>query len=77
MKDILVEQNKNNQIIGIKGTKGNKECEFFAPLTIGAGGVNCPVSKTIITDIYNEPFIEKTHWSSAFRQYWKNVKSTS
>ncbi len=75
VKDILVEQNKNNQIIGIKGTKGNKECEFFAPLTIGAGGVNCPVSKTIITDIYKEPFIEKKHWSSAFRQYWKNIKN--
>ena len=35
------------------------EREFLAPLTIGAGGVNCPISKAIITDIYKESFIEK------------------
>lgn len=73
VKNILVDKKENNRIIGIKGTKENSEYEFLAPLTIGAGGVNCPISKAIITDIYKESFIEKKHWSSAFRQYWKNV----
>ena len=75
VKDILVNEKENNRIIGVKGIDGNEECEFLAPLTIGAGGVNCPISKSIITDIYKEQFIEKKHWSSAFRQYWENVEN--
>jgi len=77
VNNLLIDKDKNNRIIGVSGTNGNKDYEFFAPITIGAGGVNCPVSKIIITDIYKENFMEKEHWSSAFRQYWKRIKGVN
>ena len=77
VNNLLIDKDKNDRIIGVRGTKRNKDYEFFASLTIGAGGVNCPVSKTIITDIYKENFIDKEHWSSAFRQYWKGIKGVN
>ena len=45
-------------ILGVKGKIGSARSEepelaFSAPLTIGAGGYNCPVSRTI-TEVYEE-----------------------
>ena len=73
VNSLLINDKNNNQIIGVKGKNGTGEKKFYAPITIGAGGVNCPVAKTIITEINDEEFIEKEHWSSSFREYWKNV----
>lgn len=77
VNSLLINDNNNNQIIGVKGKNGTGEKKFYAPITIGAGGVNCPVAKTIITEINDEEFIEKEHWSSSFREYWKNVENVN
>ena len=74
--DIKVEDDSGNKkIIGISGK--NKESEIFnftAPLTIGAGGYNCPVAKTITETVYNEPMRDISHYCGAYREYWNNVK---
>ena len=77
VNSLLINDKNNNQIIGVKGKNGTDEKKFYAPITIGAGGVNCPVAKTIITEINDEEFIEKEHWSSSFREYWKNVENVN
>tara|TARA_E500000081_G_scaffold141177_1_gene158892 strand:- start:7 stop:1332 length:1326 start_codon:yes stop_codon:yes gene_type:complete len=77
VNSLLIDDKDNERIIGIKGKNEIGEKEFYAPITIGAGGVNCPVAKTIITEINDEEFIEKEHWSSSFRQYWKNVENVN
>ena len=77
VNSLLINDKNNNQIIGVKGKNGTEEKKFYAPITIGAGGVNCPVAKTIITEINDEEFIEKEHWSSSFREYWKNVENVN
>ena len=77
VNSFLIDDKDNERIIGIKGKNEIGEKEFYAPITIGAGGVNCPVAKTIITEINDEEFIEKEHWSSSFRQYWKNVENVN
>ena len=77
VNSLLINDKNNNQIIGVKGKNGAGEKKFYAPITIGAGGVNCPVAKTIITEINDEEFIEKEHWSSSFREYWKNVENVN
>lgn len=77
VNSLLINDKNNNQIIGVKGKNGTGEKKFYAPITIGAGGVNCPVAKTIITEINDEEFIEKEHWSSSFREYWKNVENVN
>ena len=77
VNSLLINDKNNNQIIGVKGKNGTGEKKFYAPITIGAGGVNCPVAKTIITEINDEEFIEKEHWSSSFREYWKNVEDVN
>jgi len=77
VSSLLIDDKDNERIIGIKGKNEIEEKEFYAPITIGAGGVNCPVAKTIISEINDEEFIEKEHWSSSFRQYWKNVENVN
>ncbi len=77
VNSLLIDDKDNERIIGIKGKNEIGEKKFYAPITIGAGGVNCPVAKTIITEINDEEFIEKEHWSSSFRQYWKNVENVN
>ena len=77
VNSLLIDDKDNERIIGIKGKNEIGEKEFYAPITIGAGGVNCPVAKTIIAEINDEEFIEKEHWSSSFRQYWKNVENVN
>ena len=74
---LLIDEKDDERIIGVKGKCETVEKEFLATLTIGAGGVNCPVAKTLLTEINHDDFIEKEHWSTAFRQYWKNVKNVN
>ena len=64
------------KIIGILGKKDGKKYEFYAPLTIGAGGVYCPVADSLVKRTYDEELVdkEKKHYSAAFRQYWKGVE---
>ena len=45
---------------------------FKAPLTIGAAGYNCPVSKKITQSIFNEPFRDDEH-CGGYREYWTGV----
>ena len=44
-------------------------------LTIGAGGVYCPVADSLNRETYDQDLVdkEKKHYSAAFRQYWKGV----
>ena len=74
VNSLLIDEKDNNRIIGVKGKNRIEEKEFLASLVIGAGGVNCPVAKTILTEMNNDEFIQKEHWSASFREYWKNVK---
>jgi flavin-dependent dehydrogenase len=65
------------KILGVKGKIGGARAEepelaFSAPLTIGAGGYNCPVSRTI-TEVYEEPFRDDEHFCGGYREYWENV----
>ena len=73
VNDLILDSEDNNRIIGVKGKNGTGEKKFYAPVTIGAGGVNCPVAKTIVTEINGEKFIKKKHWSTSFREYWRGV----
>ena len=75
VNNLLIDTENNNRIIGVKGKNGSEERKFRASMIIGAGGVNCPVAKTVLTEINNEEFIKKEHWSTSFRQYWKNVQN--
>ncbi len=61
-------------ITGIVGGKrsGNEMLRFTAPLTIGAGGYNCPVAREI-TKFHGEPMVDKVHYCAAYREYWKDV----
>ena len=63
------------KIIGVNGKSGKKEFEFYAPLTIGAGGVYCPVADSLIRRTYDEDLVDKQkkHYSAAFRQYWEGI----
>ena len=64
----------------VKGVKGNfgrdspEELEFNSPLTIGAGGYNCPVSRTITLDVFDEPHRDDDHFCGGYREYWNNVE---
>tara|TARA_B100001250_G_scaffold411685_1_gene440914 strand:+ start:1414 stop:2739 length:1326 start_codon:yes stop_codon:yes gene_type:complete len=77
VNNLLIDENDNNRIVGVKGKNIIGEKEFRAQLVIGAGGVNCPVAKTLLTEINNDEFIQKEHWSTSFREYWKNVKNVN
>ena len=56
-----------------------KSLVFSAPLTIGAGGVRCPVATAIVQDTYDGRMVDrgKQHYSAAFRQYWRNVRGAT
>ena len=65
------------RILGVKGKVGGARSEepelaFRAPLTVGAGGYNCPVSRTI-TEVHGEPFRDDEHFCGGYREYWENV----
>ncbi|MBT6683807.1 MAG: NAD(P)/FAD-dependent oxidoreductase [Euryarchaeota archaeon] len=74
--DVKIETEGSVQkIIGIDGkTKDGELMTFSAPLTIGAGGYNCPVAKTITETVYEEPMRDIEHYCGAYREYWNNVK---
>ena len=81
VKEILYSENKN-KIIGIRGQKKStdgsvEQLEFNAPLTIGAGGYNCPVSRSLIGDAFEEPLSNSKHYAAAYRQYWSGVSDCS
>tara|TARA_B100000609_G_scaffold198838_1_gene199550 strand:- start:1298 stop:2593 length:1296 start_codon:yes stop_codon:yes gene_type:complete len=69
--DLLIDA--QNRISGIKGKSESEKKEFNASIVIGAGGVNCPVAKNVISGINGENFIDREHWSTSYREYWKNV----
>jgi len=65
------------RILGVKGKTGGVRSEepelaFSAPLTIGAGGYNCPVSRTI-AEVHEEPFRDDEHFCGGYREYWEDV----
>ena len=73
VNDLIIDSKDNNRIIGVKGKNSIGEKMFYAPITVGAGGVNCPVAKTVISEINGEKFIKKKHWSTSFREYWRGI----
>ena len=79
VKDVNVEGvDEGARIVGVSGKSGGArsgepELTFSAALTIGAGGYNCPVSRTI-TDVHNEPFRDDEHFCGGYREYWENVE---
>jgi flavin-dependent dehydrogenase len=77
VRDIHVDGVKNEQrITGVSGIiggnrSGNEPLTFHAPLTVGAGGFNCPVAKTITETCHNEPMRDNDHYIAAYREYWE------
>ena len=75
VKELIV---KNQQIKGLKGKfrkgKDNEEFSFLAPLTIGAGGFNCPVATTLTKTCHDEPMRDDKHYCEAYREYWVDVE---
>jgi geranylgeranyl reductase family protein len=65
------------RVIGIAGDTGDRArpLSFSASLTIGAGGVRCPVATAVVQETYDGRMVDrqKLHYSAAFRQYWRNV----
>ncbi len=64
------------RITGISGSiggkrSGNPSLTFHAPLTVGAGGYNCPVAKTVTETCHNEPMRDNKHYIAAYREYWE------
>ncbi|MDP6379571.1 MAG: NAD(P)/FAD-dependent oxidoreductase [Candidatus Thalassarchaeaceae archaeon] len=77
VRDIHVDGVENEQrITGVSGIiggnrSGNEPLTFHAPLTVGAGGFNCPVAKTITETCHNEPMRDNDHYIAAYREYWE------
>jgi flavin-dependent dehydrogenase len=77
VRDIHVDGVGNEQrITGVSGIiggnrSGNEPLTFHAPLTVGAGGFNCPVAKTITETCHNEPMRDNDHYIAAYREYWE------
>ena len=78
VNDVTVDgANEGARILGVKGKTGGvrseePELSFSAPLTIGAGGYNCPVSRTI-AEVHEEPFRDDEHFCGGYREYWEDV----
>jgi len=66
IKSPIVEGQK---VIGVRNSKGK---EYSAELVIGAGGYNCPLSRYVIEQ-NNLPKQDKSHYSSAIREYWTDL----
>ena len=68
---------EGGRITGVKGKFGRsspEELVFNSALTIGAGGYNCPVSRTITLDVFDEPHRDDDHFCGGYREYWDNVE---
>ena len=78
VNDVTVDgASEGARILGVKGKTGGVRSEepeltFSAPLTIGAGGYNCPVSRTI-AEVHEEPFRDDEHFCGGYREYWEDV----
>ena len=78
VNDVTVDgASEGARILGVKGKTGGVRSEepelaFRAPLTIGAGGYNCPVSRTI-AEVHEEPFRDDEHFCGGYREYWEDV----
>ena len=70
VKEVHIE---NGAITGISGKHEKIELSFSAPLTIGAGGYNCPVARAVVAH-HDEPMVDKSHYCGAYREYWTGVK---
>ena len=76
---IIVEgEGGSSQISGVKCRLGGRRSEepeltYTSALTIGAGGYNCPVSRTITEEVFQEPHRNDKHFCGGYRQYWENV----
>ena len=69
-------EDEHQQITGISGIiggkrSGNEPLTFHAALTVGAGGFNCPVAKTVTEKCHNEPMRDDEHYIAAYREYWE------
>jgi len=79
VNDVTVEgAGEGTKIVGVRGKIGGVRSEepnfsFSAPLTIGAGGYNCPVSRAI-TEVHDEPHRDDEHFCGGYREYWENVE---
>ena len=64
------------RIIGVKGKTKEGDGTYYGSVTIGAGGVRCPVSTSIVEETYQKTMVDnkKEHYSAAYRQYWKGIK---
>lgn len=70
------------RIIGVTGKFGGMRSEgpdysFDAPLTVGAGGYNCPVATMVCEGVHGEPMRDDEHYCGAYREYWENVEGFS
>ena len=70
VKEVHIE---DGAVKGISGVVGGESLHYSAPLTIGAGGYNCPVSRAV-TSHHEEPMVDKAHYCGAFREYWTGVE---
>ena len=70
VKEVHVE---DGAITGVSGIHDKNSYHFSAPLTIGAGGYNCPVARTVVAE-FDEPMVDKKHYCGAYREYWTGVE---
>ena len=70
VKEVHIE---NNAVTGVSGLHEKNSYHFTAPLTIGAGGYNCPVARALVAH-HDEPMVDKRHYCGAYREYWTGVE---
>ena len=70
VKEVHIE---DGGVKGISGIHNGESLHYTAPLTIGAGGYNCPVARAV-TAHHDEPMVDKTHYCGAYREYWTGVE---
>ncbi|OUV66770.1 MAG: hypothetical protein CBC89_04195 [Euryarchaeota archaeon TMED129] len=76
VKDVKIDEEVDvKKIVGVSGkTDEGEELGFTSLVTIGAGGYNCPVAKTITEKVHNEPMRDIEHYCGGYREYWTDVK---
>ena len=70
VKEVHIE---DGAVTGISGIHEKNSYHFTAPLTIGAGGYNCPVARAVVAH-HDEPMVDKKHYCGAYREYWTGVE---
>ncbi len=67
------------RMVGVHGRLGRRSDDdtrtYRAPLTVGAGGLHCPVAAALVEATYGGTLVDpgKAHYSAAYRQYWRGV----